>query len=95
MLEGEVEFLLGDRLVEGTAGDFVNVPRGTVHCFRNDGTKAMRMIVTFSPAGIEHFFEETLDPAVDPTQDPPDNIEELVVRFAAAAPRHGLEFVAA
>jgi quercetin dioxygenase-like cupin family protein len=33
VLEGEVEFLLGDRIVTGGAGDFVNVPRGTVHRF--------------------------------------------------------------
>jgi hypothetical protein len=46
-------------------------------------------------AGMEKFFEETLDPAFDPTQDAPDNIEAVVARFAGAAPRHGLEFIGA
>src|SRR5512143_3042425 len=38
VLEGEVEFLLGERIVKGTAGDFVNVPCGTVHRFHNAGS---------------------------------------------------------
>jgi mannose-6-phosphate isomerase-like protein (cupin superfamily) len=95
VIEGHCSIRLGDDTVLAAPGDFVNVPRGTVHCFHNHGAKAMRMIVTFSPAGLEKFFEETLDPALDPSQDPPDNIEELVARFAAAAPRHGLEIIVA
>ena len=31
------EFLLGDRARDRRPGDFVNVPRGTVHRFRNAG----------------------------------------------------------
>jgi hypothetical protein len=73
-------------------GDFVNVPRGTIHCFRNDGADRVRLVLTFTLAGIERFFKETLEPALDPTQAPPDNIDEVAARYAAAAPRYGLEF---
>jgi hypothetical protein len=52
----------------------------------------VRMILTFTPAGIEKFFEETLEPARDPTQAPPDNIAEVAARYAAVAPRYGMEF---
>ena len=93
VLEGELEFLLGDRVVTGTAGDFVNVPRGTVHRFHNAGTEQARLILTFTPAGIEKFFEETLEPATDPGQPPPDNLQAVAERYAEAAPRYGLEFV--
>jgi hypothetical protein len=50
------------------------------------------MILTFTPAGIEKFFEETLEPAVDPTQPPPDNSDAVAARYAAVAPRYGMEF---
>jgi quercetin dioxygenase-like cupin family protein len=93
VLEGEVEFLLGDRLVKGTAGDFVNVPRGTVHRFHNASAARARLILTFTPAGIEKFFEETLERAKDPDQPPPDNIQEVAARYAEAAPRYGMEFL--
>jgi uncharacterized RmlC-like cupin family protein len=89
-----VSIRLGDKTVAAGAGDFVNVPRGIVHCFRNEGEAPARMILTFTPAGIERFFEETLERALDPTLEPPDNIESVAARYAAAAPRHGLEFVA-
>jgi quercetin dioxygenase-like cupin family protein len=93
VLEGQVTFRLGDETVLAGPGDFVNVPRGTVHCFRNDGSDAARIVLTFTPAGIEKFFEETLERAIDPTQAPPDNIEEVSARYAAAAPSYGMEFI--
>jgi quercetin dioxygenase-like cupin family protein len=92
VVEGQCAIRLGERWVTAGAGDFVNVPRGTVHCFHNAGTASMRMILTFTPAGIERFFEETLERAPDHLQDPPDNVEEVAARYAAAAPRYGLEF---
>lgn len=52
------------------------------------------MILTFTPAGIEKFFEETLERALDSTQTPPDNVDEVAARYAAAAPRYGIEFIA-
>lgn len=93
VLEGSCTFRLGDRRVTGRAGDFVNVPRGLVHCFRNDGDEPMRMILTFTPAGIEHFFEETLERAMNADEEPPDNVAEVAARYAAAAPRYGMEFL--
>jgi hypothetical protein len=48
------------------------------------------MILTFTPAGIEKFFEETLEP----TAHIPDNVDAVAVRYAAAAPRYGMAFVA-
>ena len=64
-----------------------------MHRFHNAGTAAARMILTFTPAGIEHFFEETLDRALSPEQTPRDNLDEVAARYAAAAPRYGLEFI--
>ena len=78
-------------------GDFVNVPRGHVHCFTNTGDATARMILTFTPAGSERFFEETREEAPnrpDPA-DVPDNVAEVAARYVEAAPRHGLEFVEA
>jgi quercetin dioxygenase-like cupin family protein len=93
VVEGECSILLADEWITARAGDFVNVPRGTVHCFRNQGAEAMRMIVTFTPAGIERFFEETLERLLDPTAPLPDNVDAVAARYAAAAPRYGIRFV--
>ena len=92
VLEGRPTFRLGDERVVAGPGDFVNVPRGMVHCFRNLTDAPVRMVLTFTPAGIERFFEETLERAWDLSADPPDNIDEVSARYAEAAPRYGMTF---
>jgi mannose-6-phosphate isomerase-like protein (cupin superfamily) len=92
VLEGTPTFRLGDERILAGPGDFVNVPRGTLHCFRNFSDAPVRMILTFTPAGIERFFEETLERAYDLTAEPPDNLDEVGARYAEAAPRYGMEF---
>ena len=91
--EGQIEFTLGERKITAGPGDFVNVPRDIVHCFHNSGTTTARMVLTFTPAGIEKFFEETLERAPNGVHEAPDNVAELVARYVAAAPKSGLEFV--
>jgi hypothetical protein len=88
LLEGELEFHLGEETVKAGPGDFVNVTRGLVHNFRNVGTETARMVLTFTPAGIEKWFEETLEPAPNVVwpEDVPDNIEEVAARYVEAAP---------
>lgn len=45
ILAGEVTLQVGDHTVRATVGDFVHVPRGTVHAFRNEGqTPAKRLV---------------------------------------------------
>ncbi len=94
LLEGQIEFLLGEETIVAGPGDFVNVPRGTVHRFQNTGTETARLVLTFTPAGIEHWFEETLErvPNDIDVEDVPDNVGEVAARYDAAA-RYGIEFV--
>jgi mannose-6-phosphate isomerase-like protein (cupin superfamily) len=92
VLEGTPTFRLGDDRVVAGPGDFVNVPKGVVHCFRNDSDVPLRMILTFTPAGIEQFFEETLERCYDLSQPCPDNVAVVSARYAEAAPRYGMQF---
>lgn len=39
-------------------GGYVEVPRGVIHTFRNDGDEEARSITGFDPLGFERFFEE-------------------------------------
>jgi quercetin dioxygenase-like cupin family protein len=95
LLEGEIEFLLGEETIVAGPGDFVSVPRGTVHRFQNTGRDTARLVLTFTPAGIERWFEETLERAPNDVQaeDVPDNVEDVAARYNATAPRYGIEFV--
>jgi quercetin dioxygenase-like cupin family protein len=92
VLEGHCTFHLGEKVIVAGPGDFVNIPIGTRHFFHNDSAEPVRLILTFTPSGIEKFFEETLERALDTSQAPPDNIAEVSARYAEAAPRYGMEF---
>jgi quercetin dioxygenase-like cupin family protein len=93
VLDGDVTFRLGSETIVAGPGDFVSVPRGIVHNFHNAGTKTALLVLTFTPAGIEKFFEETLERALDPAQAPPEPPEAVAARYAAAAPKYEIEFV--
>lgn len=49
VLEGELEFLLGDRWVSAPTGTTVLVPAGTVHAFRNTTDRIARQLVIGPP----------------------------------------------
>lgn len=54
VLEGEYQLRLGDEVVIARAGDYVFVPRGTAHSYRNLGSGPARMLNVMSPAdGVE------------------------------------------
>ena len=56
VVDGVVRFKLGDELHTGGAGALAFVPRGTEHTFQNVGDDEARMLIHFSPSGVEHFF---------------------------------------
>ena len=58
VLEGELRFKIAGELRAAPAGSFVFVPRGTPHCFQNIGGTPARILVMFTPAGMERFFDE-------------------------------------
>ena len=93
VLEGVLDIKMGDKVVQAATGDFVHIPCGTVHSFRNTGSSTARLLLIFSPGGIERFFEETLEEVQDRSAAPPANMDAVVARYIAAAPKHGLEFV--
>ena len=96
MLEGSATFQAGGHTIKAKPGDFMHIPRGTVHSFKNDGDVPARAIVIISPAGptgMQQFFQESFYPVTDRAASPPLITEELVERMTAAAARNGLEWV--
>jgi quercetin dioxygenase-like cupin family protein len=93
VVEGVCDFHLDGTLVTMGPGGYVNVPRDTVHRFHNSSDALTRLILTFTPDGIEHFFLETLKPVIDGEPQPDETIEEVGARYAEAAPRYGMEFL--
>jgi len=91
LLEGVLEFQAGeDRTLTVGAGSFLFIPKGTVHRFKNVGEEDARMLVLFTPAGIEGLFFEVGRPATEGSSpSPPDQAE--IERLLAVSPKYGLE----
>ncbi|MCG7209789.1 cupin domain-containing protein [Streptomyces arenae] len=56
LLDGELEFLSGEKTFTASTGDFVFVPRGVRHRFRNLTTTDVKMAFLNTPGGPEEFF---------------------------------------
>ncbi|MBJ7330386.1 MAG: cupin domain-containing protein [Solirubrobacteraceae bacterium] len=57
VLEGDLRFQLGEEISDAPSGTFVFVPRGVAHCFVSAGSAPARILVLFTPAGMEPFFD--------------------------------------
>ena len=58
VVEGEVDFVLGDSARRVRAGDFLYAPGGTVHAFKGASAHPARVLVFDAPAAAEGFFRE-------------------------------------
>jgi quercetin dioxygenase-like cupin family protein len=92
VLDGVFEIIRGEERIVARAGDLVHVRPGTPHRFSNIGEASARMLIWFSPAGLEGFFREAGIPADGDAPAPPVDAEEIA-RTQRAAPRYGLELV--
>jgi quercetin dioxygenase-like cupin family protein len=90
VLDGTFEIRIGDDVHRAGPGGFAYVPRGTLHNFRNVADTPSRILIGFTPAGMEGFFREAGRPALDDGPAPPSDADEIA-RTMAAAPRYGLE----
>src|SRR5438445_12227485 len=58
VLEGECDWQVGDERVRATAGTYLFLPPGVPHNIANSTDKPARVLMTVSPPGHEHYFEE-------------------------------------
>lgn len=59
VVEGELTVRVGPRTITAPAGSFVVIPRGVVHQPSNPTAQPTRVLLIFSPAGMDSFFAET------------------------------------
>jgi len=90
LLDGELEFGTKGRTGRARAGDFVFLPRGSAHWFRNPGVTPAKALILVTPGGFEQFFVDAGTPArageLPPAPDPDElaRIAELSERYGAA-----------
>jgi quercetin dioxygenase-like cupin family protein len=93
LIEGTLTIQVGGITITASPGDFVHLPRGIMHTFRNTGAVTARALVITTPAGLENYFAEVFDPAADRTSPPPPPAPAMLARARAVAPKYGLELL--
>ena len=92
VLEGDIEITNGDQVLKGKPGAVAFVPKGVAHRFRGTGDRIGRILIVYTPGGIEGFFREAGRPATGEGPAPPFDSDELA-RSIVAGRRYGLEAV--
>lgn len=58
IIEGELEFPLGERIVKAGPGSALHIPAGTAHTISNPGTALARALEIFCPGSLMGLVEE-------------------------------------
>ncbi len=94
VLDGEVEFLKGERTVRAGVGEFVYVPRGVVHAFTNAGQEPASFLGIVTPGGLHEKLLSSLgEPAKAETLPAPPEGPPDVKRFAAIMRKYDTELL--
>jgi quercetin dioxygenase-like cupin family protein len=93
VLAGELTFRVGEQEIEAQAGSFIFLPRGVQHVWRIHTPEA-RLLMMFTPAGLENFFKQLADPVVgDDLHNAPQTRPDMA-RMRTLADQYGLIFPA-
>lgn len=92
VLEGSLRLYRGDNEVfDAGPGDLVYYPKGTLEGVENVSGKPARVLLIYSPGGMDDFFAEAGEPAkareIPPASSEPFDLD----RITEIAARHGME----
>ncbi|MFI7448664.1 cupin domain-containing protein [Nonomuraea sp. NPDC049714] len=78
VVSGEFSFINGNQKITAGIGDFVYIPKGTRHGFKNISAEPARLLVFYTPAGPEAFFLAYGETDRAPEPWPDEKFNELV-----------------
>ena len=70
VLAGECEWQVGEKTIRAVPGTFLFLPPGVPHNIKNVSESSARVLMTVSPPGHEHYFEELATLAARGAPDP-------------------------
>ncbi|WP_145028297.1 cupin domain-containing protein [Caulifigura coniformis] len=91
VLEGELTITVDGRRETLSPGMFGNLPVGSLHFFRNEGSVPVRMLITVAPAGFEQMFMEVGVPLPPGSKSAPPPSHDDIARLLEASNRYGVE----
>jgi mannose-6-phosphate isomerase-like protein (cupin superfamily) len=96
ILDGTFEFMVEGETTTATSGQFVKIPNGALHAFRNSGRAPGRMLIINTPGRMhDAFFSQAGDKLPPDTRELPAPTGEApdIARILAVAEQTGMQFV--
>jgi quercetin dioxygenase-like cupin family protein len=90
VLDGQLGVRAGEEWTSLAPGEYLSVPRGTVHTFRNEGQTDVRVITGFEPGGFEDFFLEYGVDVGEPAAFERSVSEETIARVLEGCAQFGM-----
>jgi quercetin dioxygenase-like cupin family protein len=91
VIEGELTFRVGGEEIHAQPGSLVFLPRGVQHQWQIHTPEA-RLLMMFTPAGMENFFRELADPIVGDDLHNAPQTRPPMARMLEIANQYGLIF---
>lgn len=83
---------LGGKQYDVQAGDFVHMPRGVQHYFKNVSQKPTRLLLSYTPGGFEQWFLDIGKSVAETNETPPEIKPEDIKRAVAAVEKYCVNF---
>jgi quercetin dioxygenase-like cupin family protein len=92
VVEGRIRYHIGDETHDGRAGSSFHIPEGTVENF--EPVEQTRLLVVYTPGGIDQFFAEAGEPAERRELPPPPSGPPDIDRLIEIGRKHGMDIKA-
>jgi len=92
VLEGKLRAWLGGKQYDVKVGDFVHMPRGVQHYFKNVSDEPTRMLLTYTPGGFEQWFLDIGKPVTPGSKVSPEITPDDIKKAVAQAQKYGVQF---
>ena len=91
IIEGSAVYQHDGEKREAHAGTLLYFPKGTLETFEPMGPKPLRILIVYTPGGVDKFFEEAGETAQRRELPPPLTAPPDLERLSQIASRYGLE----
>lgn len=93
VVEGMIKYHIEERTVDAGPGSFLCFPKKTLEWMEATGSAPAKLLVIYTPGGMDKFFQEVAEPAKSRSLPPPPKSPPDFAMLAKAAKKHGLELV--
>ena len=88
IIRGQISFYGDEGEIVAGPGTYLNIPKGAKHRFRNNGKELAKMLVFFTPSGIEGLFDDLAEMEIGP-----GDFSQVIKALNVVGQKYGVEYL--